>query len=82
MLNQQMMPEIMIPTDVEMSSMPCLRFGLSRETKISMLLGAVIAIQSFGDFLGFNSHLHVLASDGCFYGEGMFRPALARLIGF
>ncbi len=42
--------------------------------------GAVIAIQSFGDFLGFNSHLHVLASDGCFYGQGMFRPALARLI--
>ncbi len=37
--------------------------------------GAVIAIQSFGDFLGFNSHLHVLASDGCFYGQGMFRVA-------
>jgi hypothetical protein len=44
--------------------------------------GAVIAIQSFGDFLGFNSHLHVLASDGCFYGQGMFRPALARVTGF
>jgi len=37
--------------------------------------GAVIAIQSFGDFLGFNPHLHVLASDGCFYGNGMFRVA-------
>ena len=37
--------------------------------------GAVIAIQSFGDFLGLNSHLHVLASDGCFYGQGMFRVA-------
>jgi len=37
--------------------------------------GAAIAIQSFGDFLGFNSHLHVLASDGCFYGNGMFRVA-------
>ncbi len=37
--------------------------------------GAVIAIQSFGDFLGFNSHLHVLASDGCFYGQDMFRVA-------
>ena len=22
----------------------------------------------FGDFLGFNSHLHVIATDGCFYG--------------
>ena len=37
--------------------------------------GTVIAIQSFGDFLGFNPHLHVLASDGCFYGNGMFRVA-------
>jgi len=27
----------------------------------------------FGDFLGFNPHLHVLCSDGCFYGDGMFR---------
>ena len=43
--------------------------------------GAAVAIQSFGDFLGFNAHLHVLASDGCFYGHGMFRPALARHIG-
>jgi len=32
--------------------------------------GAVIAIQSFGDFLGFNPHLHVLISDGCVYGNG------------
>jgi len=37
--------------------------------------GAVVAIQSFGDFLGFNPHLHILCSDGCFYGEGMFRVA-------
>ena len=37
--------------------------------------GAVIAIQSFGDFLQFHPHLHVLCSDGCFYGEGMFRVA-------
>lgn len=35
--------------------------------------GAVIAIQTFGDFLGFNPHLHILGSDGCFYGEGRFR---------
>ncbi len=25
--------------------------------------GAVIAVQSFGDFLGFNSHLHVIGTD-------------------
>jgi hypothetical protein len=40
--------------------------------------GAVIAIQTFGDFLGFNPHCHILCTDGCFYGNGMFRvvPAL------
>ena len=37
--------------------------------------GAVIAIQTFGDFLGFNPRLHVLVTDGCFYGKGMFRVA-------
>ena len=37
--------------------------------------GAVIAIHSFGDFLGWHLHLHVLCTDGCFYGNGMFRVA-------
>ena len=37
--------------------------------------GAAIAIQTFGDFLGFNPHTHVLISDGCFYGEGKFKLA-------
>jgi hypothetical protein len=37
--------------------------------------GAVIAIQTFGDFLGFNPLCHVLVTDGCFYGKGMFRVA-------
>ncbi|MEN6318919.1 MAG: transposase [Syntrophaceae bacterium] len=38
--------------------------------------GAIIAIQTFGDFLGFNPHCHILVSDGCFYGSrGMFRVA-------
>jgi len=36
---------------------------------------AIIAIQSFGDFLGFNPHLHILISDGCFYGNGLFMVA-------
>ena len=35
--------------------------------------GAVIAIQTFGDFLGFHPHCHVLCTDGCFYGKGVFR---------
>lgn len=38
--------------------------------------GAVITIQTFGDFLGFNPHCHILMTDGCFYGnKGMFRVA-------
>jgi hypothetical protein len=37
--------------------------------------GAVIAIHSFGDFLGWHPHLHILCTDGCFYGSGMFRVA-------
>ena len=38
--------------------------------------GAVIAIQTFGDFLGFNPHCHILVTDGCFCGDGgMFRVA-------
>jgi hypothetical protein len=46
--------------------------------------GAAIAVQTFGDFLGFNPHCHILVTDGCFlrqaqdnvYGDkGMFRVA-------
>jgi len=37
--------------------------------------GAAVAIQSFGDFLGFNPHCHILSTDGCFYGKGMFGVA-------
>jgi hypothetical protein len=40
------------------------------------ILGAVIAVQTFGDFLGFNAHYHILVTDGCFYGnKGMFHVA-------
>ncbi len=34
--------------------------------------GAVVAIQTFGDFLGFHPHLHILVSDGSFHANGMF----------
>ncbi|MFO7740095.1 MAG: transposase [Desulfatiglandaceae bacterium] len=37
--------------------------------------GAVVAIHSFGDFLGWHPHLHILCTDGCFSGSGMFRVA-------
>lgn len=32
----------------------------------------VIAVQTFGDFLNFNPHLHVIAADGCFDTDGNF----------
>jgi len=37
--------------------------------------GAAVAIQTFGDFLGFNPHLHVLISDGCFHESSMLTVA-------
>ena len=33
---------------------------------------AVAVIQTFGDFLSFNPHIHILAADGCFCGDGFF----------
>jgi hypothetical protein len=44
--------------------------------------GAVIAIQSFGDFLGFHPHAHVLVTDGCFYGEGYMRDVNQKINNF
>ncbi len=37
--------------------------------------GAVIAVHTFGDFLLFNCHLHIICTDGCFHGDGMFMRA-------
>ncbi|MEW6665471.1 MAG: transposase [Thermodesulfobacteriota bacterium] len=34
-----------------------------------------MAIQTFGDFLNFNPHCHVLCTDGVFYGSGWFKAA-------
>jgi hypothetical protein len=40
------------------------------------ILGAVIAVQTFGGFIGFNPHCHILLTDGCSYSyRGMFRVA-------
>jgi len=33
---------------------------------------AVAVIQTFGDYLSFNPHMHILATDGCFGGDGFF----------
>jgi hypothetical protein len=48
-------------------------FSREASTENGSVPGAVVAIQTFGDFLGFNPHLHILCSDGCFYGERTFR---------
>lgn len=49
----------------------CLAAGCAEKAPLP---GAVIAVQTFGDFLGFNSHCHILLTDGCFYGDkGMSR---------
>ena len=46
-----------------------LKTGVSSEEAMP---GAVIAIQTFGDFLNFNPHLHIIATDGCFINDGIF----------
>ena len=33
---------------------------------------AVAVIQTFGDYLSFNPHMHILAADGCFSNDGFF----------
>jgi hypothetical protein len=40
---------------------------------------AVAVIQTFGDFLGFNPHMHILASDGCFGEDGFFYASPIRI---
>ncbi len=37
--------------------------------------GASIAVQTYGDFLNFNPHLHAIVSDGCFLKDGSFQTA-------
>jgi hypothetical protein len=46
------------------------RLGFSKAATVP---GAVIAVQTFGDFQKFNPHLHVISTDGCFSGNEMFR---------
>jgi len=48
---------------------------MKKRTDQFVIPGAVIAIQTFGDLFGFNPRCHVLVTDGCFYGKGMFRVA-------
>ncbi|MEN8905152.1 MAG: transposase [Clostridiales bacterium] len=34
--------------------------------------GVVVSIQTFGDFINFNPHIHIVATVGCFDGDGEF----------
>ena len=40
------------------------------------ILGCVIAVQTFGEFLNFNPHLHIIATDGCFCPDGSFMTVI------
>ena len=42
--------------------------------------GAVIAIQMFGDFLGFQPHCHVLCTRAVFMAKGFFRWCFALIL--
>jgi len=51
-------------------ALKCFFKTITRDQKA--VSGAVVAIQTFGDFLGYHPHLHILVSDGCFHKNGMF----------
>jgi hypothetical protein len=42
--------------------------------------GASIAVQTYGDFLNFNPHLHAIVTDGCFLEDGNFKTAPAFIL--
>ena len=48
----------------------------SSATYDSAVPGTSIAVQTYGDFLNFNPHLHAIVSDGCFFKGGDFHMAL------
>jgi hypothetical protein len=47
-----------------------LRSVVSDETAVP---GASIAVQTYGDLLNFNPHLHAITTDGCFLDDGSFK---------
>jgi hypothetical protein len=48
-------------------------------SKENITPAAICSIQTFGDFLGFNPHLHILVADGGFNDNGTFYAAAADL---
>ena len=47
----------------------------STVTDDDAVTGASIAVQTYGDFLNHNPHLHAIVSDGCFLKDGSFQTA-------
>jgi len=39
--------------------------------------GAIIAVQTFGELINFNPHLHIIASDGCYNENGDFLSGIS-----
>lgn len=48
-------------------------------SKEGAVLAAICSIQTFGDMLDYNPHLHILCADGCFGNNGIFYAAAANL---
>ena len=48
------------------------RYLKSGVTDTDAVPGASIAVQTYGDFLNFNPHLHAIVFDGCFSKDGAF----------
>lgn len=47
--------------------------------KEMVMAAAATCLQTFGDFLGFNPHPHILASDGCFGEDGVFYASPVKI---
>jgi hypothetical protein len=50
----------------------CLESGAGQSGGVA---GATIAVQTYGDFLNFNPHLHAIVTDGYFLSDGEFHVA-------
>lgn len=46
-------------------------------TATGSIPGCVIAVQTFGEYLNFNPHLHIIAANGCFLDDGTFVTGIA-----
>lgn len=49
-----------------------LRRLINSTTELEGVPGVVVSIQTFGDLVNFNPHLHCLVTDGCFMRNGWF----------